>query len=397
MKILFNIPNISKQSGGIYQYSITLLKILAKSNLSHHFFVYSNINDTDLQNIVRVNSNLFYTIENEPFTHKLKRNFFESLSFFSKKFRIPINLPQIDFYDLLIKKYNIDIIHTPYQGIVAKKNTPTITTMHDVQELHFPEFFTSDERAYRAVNYKKAIDNADAVIVSYNHVKDDIHKYFNKPRNQIFTVLLDMEELWFKKFENIDVKSSENHNIPADFLLYPAATWEHKNHLRLIEAIAQLKEENIIVNLVCTGYQTPFFKDIIIPRIDLCGLDNQVFFLGIVPDMDLYILYKNCRAIVIPTLYEAGSFPLMESILMNIPVICSNVTSLPETIGDKRFVFDPYVVNDIKSKVKKIWFEDNYRKENFITIEKQALKLRNNNNNAAYNVDKIYSDLFATR
>ena len=65
-----------------------------------------------------------------------------------------------------------------------------------------------------------------------------------------------------------------------------------------------------------------------------------------------------------PTLYEAGSFPLMESILMGIPVVCSNVTSLPETIGDNQFVFDPNNINDIAEKIIKIWDDENYRADN---------------------------------
>jgi len=70
-------------------------------------------------------------------------------------------------------------------------------------------------------------------------------------------------------------------------------------------------------------------------------LNEQVSFLGFVSIAELYSLYIYSDLVVIPTLYEAGSFPLIEAMSLKKPVICSNVTSLPETIGDNRFVFNP--------------------------------------------------------
>ena len=89
-------------------------------------------------------------------------------------------------------------------------------------------------------------------------------------------------------------------------------------------------------------------------------LNNQVKFLGLVSEEVLYSLYKNTTGVVIPTLYEAGSFPLIESIYLGRPVICSNVTSLPETIGDPRFMFDPTKINDIQEKVRMLWSDESF-------------------------------------
>ena len=72
-------------------------------------------------------------------------------------------------------------------------------------------------------------------------------------------------------------------------------------------------------------------------------------------------MYKKAHGVVIPTKYEAGSFPLIESIFLQIPVICSNVTSLPETIGNSDFTFDPRNENEIIDKLEKIYFDSSYR------------------------------------
>lgn len=75
-------------------------------------------------------------------------------------------------------------------------------------------------------------------------------------------------------------------------------------------------------------------------------------------------LYKNAELVVIPTLYEAGSAPLYEAMRYQVPVICSNTTSLPETIGDKRFIFDAENINSISELILKIITDDEMRKAN---------------------------------
>ena len=96
------------------------------------------------------------------------------------------------------------------------------------------------------------------------------------------------------------------------------------------------------------------------------------------PETELYWLYKNCSLVVVTTLYEAGSFPLLEAMSLNVPVICSSVTSLPETIGDSRFIFDPLnieqmgeliteTLNDEKLRIDNIK-NSKTRIENLITI-----------------------------
>lgn len=389
MNILIDIPNLSKENGGVYQYSVALLRILAKANLKHNFIILCSNPDQDIKDVVEGNPKFNFSKSQLPIYPRLKSLKFRLFNFLYSKLGLKKRFKKKDLYDCIISEYTIDIIHSPIQSLVVKPNVKSITTLHDVQELHFPEFFTSSQRAYRAVHYKKAIDDSSAVIVSYNHVKNDIIKYFDKPTNQVHTVLLDMQNLWFEKIKDKNDTLIDKFNISSDFLLYPASSWEHKNHLRLIEAIKLLNNSSI--SLICTGHPTEFYTKKIKPFIKEQRLSNKIKFVGIVTDEELFELYHACRAVVVPTLYEAGSFPLMESILMGIPVICSNVTSLPETIGNNKFVFDPMNIEDIADKINKIWCDDIFRKENVELLKKQALKIKNNN--AASKIAAIYEDI----
>lgn len=374
--VLIDIGKINRTYGGAYQYSIALLRILGASRGNYKFFVYSEKPEEDIRQIVDNSSVMSFT-DAPKYSKSRKAKLYTIL--FNSVNRLLGRSSRVlkkDKYDLLMKKYNIDIVHSPVQSLVKKCGVKSITTLHDVQELHFPEFFTSQQRASRAVRYKKAIDGADAVVVSYNHVKNDIVKYFNKPAENVHVILLDMQNLWFEKLSLKNSKTIKEFIIPENYLLYPASTWEHKNHKAVLESIASFKEQGL--QLVCTGHITEYYEKSLKPIIIEKGLQHQVHFLGIVSDDDLLLLYQKCLAVIVPTLYEAGSFPLMESMLMEIPVICSNVTSLPDTLGDERFIFDPNSVEDIIEKIALICYDESYREENIRVIKMNALKLKNN-------------------
>ena len=87
-------------------------------------------------------------------------------------------------------------------------------------------------------------------------------------------------------------------------------------------------------------------------------------------------MYKNARLVVIPTLYEAGSGPLYEAMRYGIPVICSNVTSLPETIGNEDFIFYPNNSEEMLKKIKLGLFDEEFRKRNIQNSEEKMSKFR---------------------
>lgn len=370
---------MSKSSGGIYQYTAGLVKTLAEvdSNKVNIYFLVSKNSDL-LKEINFDQDSLIHPEEYKlSIKYKIKNLIERAGSLYYKRLIKRHYHPY--FYtvlDVIINNFNIDIIHYPFQKLIKRKYVRTISTMHDVQELHFPEFFTSQERRQRAINYKRVIDEADHIVVSYEHIRKDISRYFAKPKTKVSTILLKMDNLWFKEINQI-----RDDNLPFEkYILYPAATWAHKNHLKLLEALQLLKEQdNISINLVCTGHKKDLYYESIQPFIKCNALQDHIKFLGVVENETLFTLYQKCLGVVVPTLYEAGSFPLMESILMNIPVVCSNVTSLPETVDNQEFIFDPTNVESIALKVKELWLSEDFRERSKANSERVQERLTNTN------------------
>ncbi len=386
MKIGFYIHHSTIKAGGIFTYSIGILKLLlASEKIEKIYLIYSPEIRNDLSEIIKnkkvelieINRNAFYI--KFPFmisyflfdSYLLIKNYLPNSKSFSflKKISFFINP-----YKFILSKINFDVLHIPLQySPIYNLNKPIIITMHDLQEFHFPEFFSSQERLHRSINNKKAIEESSHIIVSFDHIKTDLIKYFQIDGEKISVCPPPFQINWFAKSENTELVDVKNkYNLLNDFILYPAATWQHKNHINLLHALHILKQQNISIKLVCTGNKTEYFNDVIGKKIIEFNLSNEVKFLGIVPESDLISLYKNTTLVVIPTLYEAGSGPLYEAMRYNTPVICARTTSLPETMSNDEFMFNPKDPENIAELIQKGINDSEFRRRN---IENSKLRM----------------------
>ncbi len=269
----------------------------------------------------------------------------------NKNFRL-IVLDSPKQFNALLKAEGVEVVHTPLQWhINFTLSVPMVNNLHDLQQFHYPEFFSTEELDFREKFYRKSAEFSERVIVSYQHVKDDIVKYYGISPDKIDVCpfgMIEVPTVDISSFERLKIK----YRLPDRYLLYSAGTWRHKNHIGLIKALKLLREKHRIeIELICTGYQYPDFFPEIERFIQELKMTECVHFLGYLPEEEMPLLLTNATLAVIPTLYEAGSFPLYEAMARQVPVICSNVTSLPETIGDARFIFDPTDIEQMASKI----------------------------------------------
>jgi glycosyltransferase involved in cell wall biosynthesis len=259
--------------------------------------------------------------------------------------------------------------------------------MHDVQEFHFPEFFSAKERLHRVLNSLKSIGYAQQVIVSFEHIKNDLQKFFPLAENDITVCPPPIAANWFAKENYTDFKTLQNkYSIYAKFILYPAAVWKHKNHKFLLRAFKNICKKKSDMELIFTGNNdTEYFPDVQ-DEINMFNLSDKVKFLGMVPDEDLIGLYKATSLVVIPTLYEAGSGPLYEAMRFGAPVICARTTSLPDTMNNDKFTFDPFSLEDLEELMEKILSDSNFIDQN----------LKNSKERIDFYKDQDYASAFLT-
>jgi glycosyltransferase involved in cell wall biosynthesis len=248
-----------------------------------------------------------------------------------------------------------DAVHFPYQDFHPTA-APSIFNPHDLQHRHYPEFFNTAELRWRETLYGPACRAAHTVAVASQFVKQDLIDSFALDPAKIRVIP------WAPL--PIDPTPAPSVNAPAQpFVLYPAMLWEHKNHRRLLEAVALLRDtKDLRVHVVCTGFKTEYWPVLERQTISL-GLTNQVTFPGVVPGHDLAALYRAAQFVIIPSLFEAASAPMLEAWQHGAPVACAAITSLPEQAGDAALLFDPTSVPEIASALERMTMDAGLRSD----------------------------------
>ena len=148
------------------------------------------------------------------------------------------------------------------------------------------------------------------------------------------------------------------------FAFYPGVTWPHKNHARLFEALAHLRDsQGRTVTLVCTGARHEPSWPRLQARIQELKLEDQVRFLGFVSPTELRCLYSMAGCLVLPTLFEANSLPIFEAWSEGLPVVSSDVTALPEQVGDAGLLCDPFEPASIARAIEQALFDQTLRED----------------------------------
>jgi glycosyltransferase involved in cell wall biosynthesis len=149
--------------------------------------------------------------------------------------------------------------------------------------------------------------------------------------------------------------------LDRPFMYYPAATWPHKNHKKLLEAMRLLSDKyNFDGNLVLTGVAKQSNNEIL-GDIDRLRLTDRVKILGYLPYGDIPSLYNLARLLVYPSLFEGFGLPLVEAMACGCPIVCSNVTAMPEVVKNAALFFTPTSEEDIADKIWSVWNDDSLR------------------------------------
>ena len=260
--------------------------------------------------------------------------------------------PSVPEDDGFLASLDLDVLHCPTQ-LYVRSPIPSVYNPHDLQHEHYPDFFESDEIERRRHLYRTGCRDSHAVDVPSMFVREDLQSTYDIDPEKVYPIPRGPPVGLYEPISEEDIAATRRKfDLPEGFAFYPAQTWPHKNHRRLIEAIGYLREnQNVEVPLVCTGRRNEHFESIR-ATVRECGVTDLVSFLGYVSETELRSLYRLAQFVVIPSLFEGGGFPLLEAWYEGTPVACSGTTSLREKAGDAALLFDPDSSIDIAGAIK---------------------------------------------
>jgi glycosyltransferase involved in cell wall biosynthesis len=257
--------------------------------------------------------------------------------------------------DGTIEKLGIDVMHFPSQNAFLTE-VPSVYQPHDLQHLHLPELFEPRVRENRELWYRTFCQQASLVVLMSAWGKQDIIKHYGLSADKVEVVPGAPVSREYPTPSGADLVSTQKkYDLPDAFIFYPAQTWEHKNHIGLLQALAIVRDRyGLLVPLISSGKRTDFFAKIE-EEIGELQLAEQVKFLGFVSPLEMQCLYHLCRSVIFPSKFEGWGMPLMEAFQANAPLACSNIRPLPEQVKDAALIFDPYNPAEIAEAIYKLW------------------------------------------
>jgi glycosyltransferase involved in cell wall biosynthesis len=238
---------------------------------------------------------------------------------------------------------------------------PVVSTIYDLQYKYYPQFFSSRELYYREKHFQEAARVAAKIVCISDFVRGTVVENTEGDPDRVVTSYI---RLW-KRIERPEPAAAQavwqRLGVKRDeYLFFPANFWPHKNHTMLLTAFGMYKRAHpdSKLKLVLTGApdsRMRFLQEAAAPRM---GLEGEVVFAGFLPDAEFAALLEGCRAVIFPSLYEGFGMPVLEAMIFGKPILCSNVTSLPEVAGDAAILFDPRRPVEIVEAIEKIVADD---------------------------------------
>jgi glycosyltransferase involved in cell wall biosynthesis len=260
--------------------------------------------------------------------------------------------------DGFLESLGVDVVHfvTPQAYLTA---VPSVYQVMDLLQEHLPGFFTSLHRRYRQVTYRAFSDQATIISTMADWTRSDIVARLEQQRSKVAVVPLPpaVTPQTVQPLAPRDLK-----NLADRFILYPAQTWVHKNHLALLEAMARIVESGSSIDLVCTGRLTEHFTALQ-RRVEELHLSGRVRFLGYVDQSELAWLYQHATALVFPTLFEGWGIPIVEAFAWDLPVACSAIPVLDEVAGKAAARFDPNDTSSITEAINRVTTDTELRRK----------------------------------
>ena len=263
-----------------------------------------------------------------------------------------------------LKNDKIDVFHATGNTapIFMPRKTKLITTIHDVMycienEKLIPKpktIYQKIGRIYRRCIVPIVAKKSCRIITISKFSKADLIKYIPNIINKINVVY----EAGTKSIVGKSLSSTRE-----KYILVLGAIDPRKNTRRIIEAYALIKKQKkySYMKLFICGIDKNLGENIL-KKIS-SDVKKDISFLGFVSDEKLSDLYTNAEMFVYMSLYEGFGFPVLDAMKCKTPVIASNITSIPEIVGDAGVLVDPYNVDDISNAMIQIMESNNLRKK----------------------------------
>jgi glycosyltransferase involved in cell wall biosynthesis len=327
MEILINGRNLEGKRTGVGRYLANIIRIWSEKYHENNYKIFfkDEISSDPFINASNVESTLVST---------------------PKSINIGPIWENIFLPNALRKNKTADLYFTSnYTLPVFPQRFKEIVTIFDISYIAHPEWFPKRNLAALKMLTGPTVNRADIILTGSEATKNEILKYYDVDNSKIFVTNLGVEE----EFLKLDLKSDDEavhklklkHNIKGKIVLFVGLIMNRRNVPVLMESISNIiQKTGEEINLVIIGknHSYPFFD--IDEMAERYGIKNYLRWIQYTDDEEVFNFYKAADIFMCSSLYEGFNITPLEAMFCGAPVICSNMSSLPEVVGDAAYMID---------------------------------------------------------
>lgn len=286
----------------------------------------------------------------------------------------PFSLAQQWAAPRLLRELNASVYHSPYYLMPYRPGAPTLLTVYDLIPLRQSRHSTARARLLFRWTTALALRAAAHVIAISEAARRDFVSEFGLPPDRITAIPLAADAAFRPQPPAAVAAFRARSGLPERFMLYLGSNKPHKNLVRLVEAWAAARSAAtaptspaggpgtgiVDLGLVIAGAWDARYPEARRLAEATAGV-GSILWLGPVPEDDLPALYSAASAFVFPSLFEGFGLPVLEAMACGTPVICSDVSSLPEVTGGAALLVDPADAGSLAAAIVRLAGDESLR------------------------------------
>ncbi len=273
-----------------------------------------------------------------------------------------------------LKKYRADVFLSPDGYCSLRTATKTVMITHDLAHLHFPDHIPFLVKKYYNYFVPRYLQRAEQIVSVSEFTKQDIIRQYDIAPEKIQVIAnacrADFVPLAFSEQEKVRTQ----YTAGQSYFFYLGAVHPRKNVPNLIKAFDQFKKQNPSSTQLLIGGRFAWQTGLVKTAYETATHQKDIQFLGYLKDEEAARLMASARCFIYISAFEGFGLPVLEAINCEVPVICSQVSSLPEVAGEAAILVDPYDLASIAQAMQRVSLDTALRKALINQAKQQKLQ-----------------------
>jgi glycosyltransferase involved in cell wall biosynthesis len=302
------------QPVGAGNYIIQLIRALVTADFDHQFVIYTQKHGPDLINLPRDGEVEWQVVDDMS----------PGVRLIWEQTRFPG----------LIGRTRIDLLHSLHYTKPLRLPCASVVTFHDMTFFLYPHLHTRARRWFFPQMMRLSAKQADAIISVSESTRRDAIRLLGIDPEKVSTTQLGVDAV-FRVINDLQAKEEivSKYDLPEKFILYLGTIEPRKNLSLLIRAYRLLVDSGTRLKLILVGKYGWMYEEVC-KLVSELNLEEMVRFTGYIPQEQLPLVYNLASLFVYPTIYEGFGLPVLEAMACGVPVITSDIASLPEIVGE---------------------------------------------------------------